>query len=322
MATVNSLQNNISSKNTGLTSSFFDPKLIKGALIVPKGYIIAAADLATLQTKLLADAANDNKASRIYPIANFLDFKDASEKVIKQTFGYGVSKTVRDGAYTWQFQFTKGGHTLNSAIRAFNGDAWDYIFVDKNGTLIGQIYADPVTGALGIQSIPSIDLYAEPFALNDGKKVAEYMVNFSFFPEYINELVGFISDAGFSTLDVVKGLKDINLSGVGSATPGTYTITLTDAMKVNLFGSISNLSGAGGIAQWVVLNDVTGAAITISAINLNANAKAFDLVLSVADPDYPAGATKISFNLVGPTALAAANVGAYESTGKILITKN
>jgi hypothetical protein len=180
----------------------------------------------------------------------------------------------------------------------------------------------PRTGALGVQAIPSIDLYAEPFALNDGKKVAEYLVNFSFFPEYINEQVGFISDAGFSILDVVKGLKDINVSGVGSGTPGTYSITLTDAMKVNLFGNISNLNGAGGIAQWVVLNDLTGLAIPPTSINLNATTKTFDIALPVGNANYPAGATKISFDLVGPTALVAANVGYYESTGPVKITKN
>jgi hypothetical protein len=325
MATVNSLQNNVASRNVGLTTSFLDPRLIKGALIVPKGYTILAADLAALQTKLLADAAANSKAARIYPIANLVDFKDSSEKAIRQNFGYGPSKTVRDGAYTWQFQFTKGGHTLLSALRIFNGDAWDYLFVDSKNVLIGQIYVDPVTGAKGVQAIPSIDFYAEPFSLNDGKKVAEYLVNFSFFPEYVNELIGFISDAGFSILDTVKGLKDVNLAGVGSATPGTYTITLTDAMGVNLFGNIANLTGAAN-AQWVVTNDVTGLVIPVTSVNSNATANggagAFDVVLPTAHANYPAGATKIAFNLVGPTALVAANVGNYESTGAVKITKN
>jgi hypothetical protein len=321
MATVNSLQNSVSSKNLGLTTTFFDPKLIKGAFIVPKGYTLLAADVAALQTKLLADAAANGKSARIYPIANFLEFRDSSEKAIRQTFGYGVSKTVRDGAYTWQFQFTKGAHTLLSALRYFNGDAWDLLFVDQKNQLIGQIYSDPTTGALGLQAIPSIDIYAEPFSLNDGKKVAEYLVNFSFFPEYVNELIGFISDAGFSLLDTVKGLKDVNVSGVGSATPGTYTITLTDAMKQNLFGNIPSLTGAAN-AQWVVLNDVTGLAIPVTSVNLNNTAKAFDVVLPTAHANYPVGATKISFDLVGPTQLVAANVGSYESTGPAKVTKN
>jgi len=325
MATINSLQNNTQSRNTGLANTYFDPKNIKGAIIVPKGYTIASTDLATLQTKLQADIAANNKLARIYPIANFVDFKDGSEKVVKQTFGYGVSKTVRDGAYTWTFQFTKGGHTLLQALRAFNGDAWDLFFVDSKNLLMGAKFIDPVSGALGCQAIPSIDLYTEPFVLNDGKKVADYMINFSFFPEYLNEQAAFISDAAFPILDTLKGLKDLNISGVGSATPGTYRITIQDGMFVNMYGNIANLSGAGGIAQWVVTNKLNGGVIPITSITLNPVTQTFDFALPVGNANYPTGTggdTNILANLVGPTALVAAAVGYYESTGAATIAKN
>lgn len=322
MATVGNISAALQPSNVGIGAKTLDPKLIKGALIVPKGFVITNANLSTLLSVLQSAAYNDSKGSRLYPVANLVDFKDNSEKAVVQTFGYGGQKTVRDGIYKWSFQFVKGGKTLNDALRTFNGDNWDFFFVDHNNVLFGKQYVD-TNGAAGIKAIPSIEIYTNPFGLNDGKKVAEYMVEFVFDPKYLNELGQFIADAGFDILDNVTGLQDVVLTGVADATSGTYDITVATKLGVNLFGQYGNNAGLAQSACFVATNAATGAAIPITSVTPNAGGQYLAIVVDKTNTNYPTvSGAKVQFNLVGPTALNTAGVAGFESTGAIQIVKN
>lgn len=324
MATVNTLKNNLLSKNTGLVSKPFDPKRIAGAIITPKGYSLTAAQVVTLQTKLAADAALDTKALRIYPVSNLLDFKDNSEKPVVQSFSTGAEVTVRDGVYKFGFQFTKGGQSLQAALRAFNGANWDFFFVDDSNQIIGTYFLDG-TGALGIKAIPSIEIYTEAWMPNDGKKVTEYLINFKFFPKYINENRSYIAldpVADFDVLNTIVGLKDVQLKVVGSATPGTYYITVFDSENINLFGELN--PGLAANAMYTVTNTLNGGTITPTSTTADTVNQRFVMVMPTTG-NYPTGTgqdTKVSFNLVGPTELIAGNVEGIESAGVVSITKN
>jgi hypothetical protein len=321
MAQVNTILANTVAKNTGLVAKAFDPKRIAGALIVPKGYTLTAAQIATLQAKLTADAALDSKTQRIYPLSNLLDFKDNSEKPVVQAFSTGAETTVRDGVYKWGFQFTKGGQTLHSAVRVFNGASWDFLLVDDSNQIIGTAWIDG-TGAQGVKAIPSIEIFTDAWMPNDGKKVTEYMTNFKFFPKYINEQLAFIQVdpiAEFDILGTVQGLKDATLKVTASATPGTYYCSIFDNTNENLF---DELQAGLVLALWTLVNTVTGATITITSVTPDAANKRFVIVVTTADPDYPIAGQKITFNLVGPTELIAANVEGIESTGPVSIVRN
>jgi hypothetical protein len=324
MASVNTLKNNLLSKNTGLVSKPFDPKRIAGAIITPKGYSLTAAQVATLQTKLAADAALDTKALRIYPVANFLDFKDNSEKPVEQSFSTGAEVTVRDGVYKFGFQFTKGGQSLQAALRAFNGSNWDFLFIDDSNQIIGTYYLD-ATGALGIKAIPSIEIYTSAWMLNDGKKVAEYVINFKFFPKWINENRAYIAvdpTTEFDVLQTVTGLKDVQLKVTGSATPGTYYVQLFDTENVNLFGELN--PGMAAAAMYKVTNTLNGGTITPTSVTADVANQRFTMVLPTTG-NYPTGTgqdTKLTIDLVGPTELIAGNVEGIESLGAFTITKN
>jgi hypothetical protein len=58
------------------------------------------------------------------------------------------------------------------------------------------------------------------FGLNDGKKVAEYNLDFSFFSNLVNDNLEFVADASFDILNTVKGLIDVTLVPATEVTSG------------------------------------------------------------------------------------------------------
>lgn len=322
MATVNNISAVVNPTNPGIYYKAIDPSLIKGILFVPKGTTITSAQLSNLYTLLKGLSLNDAKSARLYEVGNLVDFKDNSEKAVTQSFGYGPEYTVRDGLYKWQFQFRKGKKPLNDALRSFNGDDWDVFFVDYNNVLWGQTYVDD-EGNEGLQAIPIIEVYTNPFGLNDGKKLADYLIDVKFEPKYINELGAFIDDAGFQILDELPPIQDVVVTGVADATSGTYDVTIKTKFGFNLFDQYnSTTSGFAQVGVFKFTNATSGATIAVTGVVANAAGQNFKVTVSPTDPAYPTGSGKVQIDLVGPTELDAAGVTGFESLGPIQITKN
>lgn len=323
MATLTTLQCVTGAKNTGRSGCFFDPKNFVGVLLCPANYVIPAAQLATLQAYLIAQSEVDSKALRIYPIADFFDFKDSSEAPVVEKFGYGQSNTVRDGIYDWGFRYRLGGLNYSNRLRSHNGSSDWYLFIDSKNQIVGTTAKDS-TGADSIGAIPPIELYADPFKPNDGKKTSEYWVNFRFLPKYINEQIAYITDAGFDVLTVITGLKDVTLSLVGSSTPGTYNLTmLAGDDKTNLV-SILGTTALNQVGAYKITNTQTGAVITLTTATANATTGIVALAVDTTDTDYPTTGQKLTADLVGPTELAALStpIVGYESAGGASAVKN
>lgn len=323
MATLSTLQCVANSRNTGIANCLLDIKNIKGAFFCPPGYVIPAASLANggLLQQLQSDSRNDSKALRIFPVANFADFKDASEKPVEEKFGYGDVATVRDGIYDWQLRLRIGGLDLSNRLRSFNDGGNYYLFVDSKNQFFGTQGIDS-TGAQSIAAVPPIEFYQDVFMVNDGKKTSEYWSKYRFQPKYINELVAYSMDVEFDILSSILGLQDVVLSGVAGGTSGVYQITaLAGAAKSNMATLFPTALASASL--WSAINTTTGAVITISSVALGtgANAGTFTLTLATTAPPYPASG-KISFNLVGPTELTTALIPGYESAGPVSITHN
>ena len=327
MATYNTLAAAASVRNTGLDSlGLLDPTNIKGGFFCPPGYVIPAASFPNsgLLTQFKNDAMNDSKSLRIFPFANFAEHKDNSEKPVEEKLGYGDIGTVRDGIYDLQYRFRRGGLLLSNKLRSFNRQGNYYLFVDNNNLLIGTQGVD-ATGAPSLAAIPPIEFYQDVMVLNDGKKNAEYWAKFRFQPRFVNELIGYSQDVEFDILSTILGLQDVTLSMTADATKGTYHVTaLAGAAKVNLANLGALSTSLASSALWVFLNAVTGAAITISSVALGtgANAGTFTITVATTAPPYPAGSTKVSANLVGPTELSTGGVSGYESLGAASVNAN
>jgi len=301
-------------KNTGICECFFDPKLITGAIFVPKSKVFTSAELLDAAiAATLAAATMAAKASRIFPFQPFEAITDNTEEPTRQTFGYGTVKTVREGKYNWAFQFINGGLNLSNALRTFNGLIGKYavIFIESQNTLIGTSKLD-ANGDWGLAGIPMSDIYTRPWRPSDGTNVTNYTTEFSFDPIYINENIAFKKVAVESYLLAdLAGLEDIKLSFFDEGAEGEDEVTVTaetDCGSTDVYDLYKvELAQA---AAWIV-KDSAGAAKAIASVTADDDAKGWIIVLTGPDV-FEDGDT---IQLAAPAVLAAdpINVIGYES---------
>lgn len=204
-------------RNTGRCECYFDPKLITGAILVPKNRVLTETEISDLQIQLtLETAARAAKSSRFFPIQPFEQVTDGTEAVVKQTFGYGGSVNIREGKVVLLFQFIEGGLNLSNAARSFNHliGKYNVIFIESQNTLIGTS-RKATDGSWGLAGIPMIDIYTKPWGISDGSNATNYAIEFTFNPVYINEKIAFkrVSIDSY-LLSEYNGLEDIKLSSL------------------------------------------------------------------------------------------------------------
>jgi hypothetical protein len=299
--------------NTGYGNCYLDMQQIIGAILVPNGYKLTAAELQTLSTTLAADAKVVNKLNRIYPVGGFLQITDNSEDKTIQTFGYGGKKVTKEGSYDWSFQFTEGGLCLLKALRSFNSNGkWSVLFYDSNFVLFGTTGSE--AGAL--YGIPTEMIWAAPWKPNDGTNTAMYMIQFNFQPRYINDALGYFQ--ADSTLAEVTGLQDITLTkNTWVEATGVANVTVASTCGTNLGEVYPTELAAAGV--WTAVNANTGAAITITSVAYVSATKTFNVTIDTTDPDFPAGTQGILLNLAANSVLEAASIIGFESAGALTL---
>ena len=165
---INTLDCATGAKNVGFGSCVLDPKKIVGAIEVPFGDFLSAANLASqsaLQTALLAKMTLDSPLQRWYPIHNLEGLEDSSGELTTQTLGYGGAYPVREDYYKWKFQFVSGGLCLLKNLRTHNGIGKYYYFIDETGLIFGRRSGTGLTSTL--LPIPMQFFYAQPFKINE-----------------------------------------------------------------------------------------------------------------------------------------------------------
>jgi hypothetical protein len=309
MAELNKTNCLITKSNTGTGNCPLDLKKIIGSIELPRGRVLTKAELATLKTTLSAlilAAPGD----RIYPIGPFDAVTDNTEDPTFQTLGYGLQVPVRDGNYSWTFQYTKGGLCLSNKLRSRVNSYGDFLYFDDQNILFGTKGID-ADGADGLAGVPISVFYPYPWKANDGSNVTAYRLRTDFKPEFVNEYIAYVqADFPLSTL---VGLQNINLEvAAGPATGVVQIKALTGCGGENLYDLYSTELAAA--ALWQAYRADTGAVLTITSVAVNAGIKAFTVTLDVTDTDYVAltAAGKVKLGLVAPTALAAADIVGYD----------
>jgi hypothetical protein len=297
-------------KNTGICECFFDPKLITGAILVPRNKVFTSTEL--LDANVLATmntAISTVKNSRIFPIQGLLALTDNSEDDTIQTFGYGSTVTVREGKYQWLFQFQNGGVNLSNALRTFNGLIGKYavIFIESQNTLIGTSKID-VDGSYGLAGVPLEDLFTPKWKASDGSNVTVYGIRFAFQAPYINENIAFKKVAvGSLMLTEINGLEDITLELVEATGDEDATVRAdTDCGSTDLFDLYAD--EFANEEAWIV-KDADGNLRTITGVVANTGPKNWTLTSSTPFEDGD------TIQLAAPTVLAVppVSVVGYES---------
>lgn len=296
-------------KNTGVCECYFDPKLITGAILVPKNKVFTSESLLDANIRqTLQDAVLAPKSSRIFPFQGFVNITPNTEDPTRQTFGYGSIRTVREGNYDWLFQFYQGGLNLSNALRTFNGLTGKYavIFIESENTLIGTSKMD-ADGNWGLAGVPLEDLYTRPWNPSDGTNVAAYQVQFTFKPVYINENIAFkkVSVASY-LLSELTGLEDIKLT-IAEVAGNTVTVTAeTDCGSTDLYDLYADALATA--LAWLV-TDPDNEELTVT-VTKNEAAKGWDIQL-----DAGVFETGDKITLVAPAVLAVppVNIDGYEA---------
>lgn len=298
-------------KNTGICDCFFDPKLMVGAILVPRKKVFTATELADANIQATFDAlVMEDSKLRVYPIQGFVAVADGSEDPTNQTFGYGTIEPVKEGHYNWVFQYRNGGVNLSNALRTFNGLTGKYavLFIESQNHLLGTSKKD-ANGDNGLAGIPLEVLYTFPWKANDGSNLTSYRTQFNFLPNYINEAIAFKKvDSSQYMLTELAGLEDIHLELLDGSGVELTIGADTDCGSTNLYDLFED-----EFAQTVAWKayDSDGAAIAVTGAVKNATLKGWDLTFASA----PAKVTMAS-----PSVLAAApiNVPGYESDELII----
>lgn len=293
-------------KNTGQCGCVFDPKLIIGKILIPKGRVLTKAELNDIQATLegLIEAV---KTSRIYPVQGMVAVTDNTEDPTFQTFGYGGTSPVKEGNYNWVFQLAGVGVDYNNALRSFNGSTkYAEIYFDSQNRLIGTLKSD-VNGDPGLAGVPQLGgyPYTYPWKVNDGTNITAYRTQSVFRPEYINENIAYFEvPATTYLLSELTGLQDIKLTIV-EVDDDTVTVTATtcgDDVYESYADELANEEA------WVI-KDEEGAVLVTGTVTKNTSAKGWDVTFPATIED---GST---ISLSAPTVLAEnpVNVSGYES---------
>lgn len=320
MATLGALNCTSLVGNTGVQPCFLDFKFIQGAILAPKGFQF---DVTTLQTTLAAGLYNASKSARLFPVYDFEAPKDGSEAKVIQTMANGQKHVVREGFNQWGFQYVAGGLSLHKNLRTFNGSNWDFFFIDNDSQ--GQkIFGITGSTATKLKAIPSDGGYfwAEPWKMNDGSKIAEYMIEFVFKSALVNDQIAF-AQATFDFPTTLPGLDDaiIGASATVNGTSKNFNVTVTNPLGVDLGAVYATVLNSNSL--WVGTG-VGGAALTISSVTWVPSTTVgvpgyFTIVVGATN--YPTPTAPITLNLTVPATLVAA--GAYlESTGVLSIASN
>ena len=304
----------VSAGNTGISDCAFDPKQLVGGFLVPKSFVLTAAQLLSKDLVLAAlkTAVSANLPSqRIYPLPLTLTLTNNSETPVKETYGYGAQVTVRDGMYIFNQRYADGALCLSNQLMKFNGNRYNWIGLDSDGNIWGTKVDETFKG------IPLNEFYNNPITLAAGDTVTQYSYDLSFNKNYLNQDIAFVN-LSLAQVQSIKGLQNIVAKQISAKPANTFTVKLITGCG----GGIDDLYDLYSVqladaVNFKITNATTGNAITITSVAAVPNSKAFLFTLDVADPDYTAGADVV---LSGSTvsALVTKDVIGYEIISKTI----
>lgn len=124
--------------NTGFTSCHYTPGLIEGVLLVPRGYEFTTAQISDMLTNVQDGLAEDVQADRFQLIKTFVGMEDKSSEGVYEATPYGGNRKIRNGKYSYTFEYIKGGACLHQKISSLDNkqDLFDVIYVDTQNNVV------------------------------------------------------------------------------------------------------------------------------------------------------------------------------------------
>lgn len=299
-------------KNTGICDCFFDPKLMIGAILVPKNRVFTLEELKDENIQAtLEDLVAETRKLRIYPVQGFVAITDASAEPTEQTFGYGTVEPVKDGNYNWTFGFRNGGINLSNALRTFNGLTSKYavIFIESQNHLLGTVKKD-INGANGLAGIPLEVLYTYPWKANDGTNLTSYRIRFNFLPQYINEGIAFkkVSSTSYMLAELA-GLETVQLELIEAVDATNLVIgASSDCGSTDMYEEFAD--EIANEEAWVAY-DGDGATIAIVSVTKNDVQGGWNV-------EFASAPSIVTWAAPSVLAVAPVNVSGYEADDLVI----
>ena len=272
--------------NTGAQKCPLRIEQIIGAILVPKGSYLTAAQMLALKTSIETNTFSSSETTRWYPIQGFVNVEDKSTEAQIETKGYGGMSIGSDGKYYWQFEHD-GGLTFHKILSSFHNKQADYDVYFIDGKVWGK-------GAiLGNQK--NNDGYLYPFDL-------EMLL----VPTY--KIGGQNADKGYIGFQLMNS-GDVNNDIAFCPFPPEYRPTsVTGLEHTHLVMTSATLTSLGvATFQWLgettnlydrysssysslvkAYNHSTGALISTTSLTLVPGSGSFTIDLDSNDPDWPA----------------------------------
>lgn len=295
-----------------------------GFLLLAKGTIVTATNVAGLYPYLLGLVTNDTPALRAF---NFPEIRgQVSQVKAKKTFSFPDESeiTTRRSLQRWQFQFYKGlcDHIQNLVFKGQQNN-YDLMPYDANGLLLGKQVFDPSTGvALGQGGWDLTEIDVPDWDAATFTDAAKFFVELQLSnARQMNEGISQIAVNDFILSDL-PGVQSVALATLGGTlntiTSGVITIT---ALSGCAGGNLA--AGAIGVAlavagAWVVTNAATGATLTVTTVAVNAAKTGFTFAIATTSP-YPSTGGQVNFKLASVSALVALGVKFYETPDGITV---
>lgn len=118
---------------TGKSACPYDPEKIIGAIVVPRGFKLPA----DLDGEKLEELAHADRASRIMPIIDFVEYAKSGGEVNVSAVGYGPNQPTDVSARTDTFTEGVYNHVLAQSLSRCMNNEYDTYFFDKNNVLYG-----------------------------------------------------------------------------------------------------------------------------------------------------------------------------------------
>lgn len=276
--------------NTGFTSCHYTPGLIEAVLLVPRGHEFSTADISDMLTTVQDGLAEDVQADRFQLIKTFVGMEDKSSEGVYEATPYGGNRKIRNGKYSYTFEYIKGGACLHQKISSLDNkqDLFDVIYVDtQNNVLLGVKTTDNKFKGFTLEMID-----VPNFKLNTGAADSKFYVTFAMQnPDEFNNSWGIVSfDKSVNLLYELNSLIDTEIVVHTAMTAGGLVkLQINDGCgATNLADTYSTELATASL--YTAQNVATGNAITVTSVTYAAATKTFNVQLDSADPDYPSTA--------------------------------
>lgn len=277
MAQATGLECILNAANTGSPNCPVVFSRIGSLILLPKGKVYTAAQIAdgaTFLAALQADAANPNKAQRIYPINGIVSVESVGAEATEETSGYGDTRVLLDTKVALNFTLWEGGACLNKNLMKFSKQAGAYtvMFVDQDGTVAGTQVTSGVNAG-GITGYDLNKLYVAPRSVVTGDAGEAQVIQIGLANGYAQWGINWAMIKTNNASTDLKGLNDIQLTNItASITPalpvGSYAIRVTSGCGtqnlVDLYGDVLDTLTQGVI--WNSVNATDGGIIPITSI--------------------------------------------------------